>query len=188
VKAALWLYKASIGKPEIARLGAYFHEPSGRVVLPVINGGEIVYWQARDPLWTRQSTRPKYKNPEATKEYLVAKYGEGPEIVLTEDILSAFRVGDVTEAWSILGTKLTDGVLSMLLKERRPIAIWLDPDGAGRRAAGKIVKSLSVCGVPNRVIKSDKDPKLLSRRQIELVLGHNAPAHPEVPGALRAIA
>jgi len=72
VHAAVWLYKAGIGKPEIAQLGAYWHEPSGRVVLPVVQDDNLVYWQARDTDWTRQSQRPKYINPPVDKTALVA--------------------------------------------------------------------------------------------------------------------
>lgn len=175
-EALVWLLKASLGAPEIAELGAYWHAPTSRVVLPVVEDGELVYWQARDPFWTRASERPKYVNPEVNKERLVARYGSGSQIVLTEDILSAFRVGQETEGWSLLGTNLTDGVLTRLLAERKPVAVWLDPDAAGKRAASTISKRLSACGIPNRVIRSVRDPKLLSRRQVRIELGLNAPA------------
>lgn len=175
-EAAVWLLKASCGVPEIAELGAYWHEPSARVVLPVADDGELVYWQARDPKWTRKSDRPKYINPEVSKGRLVARYGSGSEIVLTEDILSAYRVGQAGEGWSLLGTDLKDGVIARLIDERKPVAVWLDPDAAGRRASAAIVKRLSACGIPNRVIRSQRDPKLLSRRQIRIELGLNAPA------------
>lgn len=172
-EALVWLLKASIGRPEIADLGAYWHEPTSRVVLPVADGDDLIYWQARDPFWTRKSDRPKYVNPTVNKERLVAKYGSASEIVLTEDILSAFRVGQEGEGWALLGTNLTDGVLSRLLAERKPVAVWLDPDAAGRRAAIDIAKRLSACGIPHRVIRSARDPKLLSRRQVRLELGLN---------------
>jgi len=175
-QACAWLYKAGIGKPEIAQLGAYWHEPSGRVVLPVVENGAVVYWQARDPHWTRASQRPKYVNPPMDKSALVAAYGEnagsGSEIVLTEDILSAFRVGQVTQAWALLGTNLTDAVLARLLATRQPVAVWLDPDAAGRKAARTIKRRLESCGIPARLIQTDRDPKLLSRKEIASVTGH----------------
>ncbi|QYD70860.1 toprim domain-containing protein [Paraburkholderia edwinii] len=175
----MWLLKASCGAPEIAQLGAYWHAPSARVVLPVADDGELVYWQARDPSWTRKSERPKYVNPEVNKERLVARYGSGDEIVLTEDILSAYRVGQEGEGWSLLGTNLTNGVLARLIDERKPVAVWLDPDAAGRKASRDITQRLSACGIPNRVIRSLRDPKLLSRRQVRIELGLNTPARAE---------
>jgi len=183
--AAAWLYRAGVGKPEIAQLGAYWHEPSGRVVLPVVQDGQIVYWQARDPDWSRTSRRPKYINPPVDKTALVAAYGRNPgsgsEIVLTEDILSAFRVGQLSEAWALLGTNLTDAVLARLLERRAPVAVWLDPDAAGRKAARVIGRRLALCGVPVRTVRSAQDPKLLSRREIALVLRHHPVAVAQNP-------
>jgi len=183
--AAAWLYKAGIGKPEIARLGAYWHAPSGRVVLPIVEGDDIVYWQARDPDWTRRSDRPKYVNPAIDKSALVARYGSGSDLVLTEDILSAFRVGQVTQAWGLLGTNLTDAVLARILAADKPVAVWLDPDAAGRKASRSIAKRLMVCGQPARIIQSEKDPKLLSRREIETVIRPDLVAAAENPRQIR---
>jgi len=179
--AAAWLYRAGIGKPEIAQLGAYWHEPSGRVVLPVVEHGGVVYWQARDPAWQRASKRSKYVNPPIDKSALVAAYGMGPEIVLVEDILSAFRVGQVACAWALLGTNLTDAVLARLLAARRPVAVWLDPDAAGRRAARAIKRRLDSCGIAARIIQSSRDPKLLSRKEIASGLGHHPVAAAQNP-------
>lgn len=164
--ARVWLYKAGIGLPEIEQLGAYWHEESRRVVLPIMEGDAPIYWQARDPTWTRSTKRPKYVNPQIDKQHLVAKYGQGDLLVLTEDVLSAFRVGQVTEAWSILGTKLSTHVAGRIA-EGRPVAVWLDPDPAGRKAGRDIVEHLRSMGHPALRIDSRADPKLLSRREIE---------------------
>lgn len=175
-EAAVWLYKAGIGKPEIAQLGAYFHEPSARVVIPVIEGGEPVYWQARDPFWTRASKRPKYINPTINRQALVAKYGDGNPLVLTEDVLSAFRVGQCTEAWALLGTKLTDGVLANILTRGGAVRVWLDGDGAGRKASRTIINGLRACGVDAVPIHTQRDPKLYSKGEILFVTRLDAPA------------
>ncbi|QVE65541.1 DNA primase [Ralstonia phage vB_RsoP_BMB50] len=162
--ARIWLYKAGLSNHHINQLGAYWHEPSGRVVLPIFDGEDVVYWQARDPSWRRGSDRPKYLNPKVDKAELVARYGSGTPLVFTEDVLSAFRVGQVTEAWSLLGTQLTTEVAAKI--GNREVAIWLDPDAAGRKASRTVRKSLAMMGVPYRVIKSERDPKLLSKEEI----------------------
>ncbi|CDK30087.1 putative DNA primase [Burkholderia phage AMP1] len=154
----------------------------GRVVLPVISGEEIVYWQARDPFWTRTSNRPKYINPETDKQHLVAKYGRGDPLVLTEDVLSAFRVGQVTEAWSLLGTNLTDAVLVRIFERGGKVRVWLDPDAAGRKASRTIINRLTACGVDASAIHTQRDPKLYSRRDIALVIGRDTPAPAEDAG------
>lgn len=89
--------------------------------------------------------------------------------MLTEDVLSAFRVGKLTEAWSLMGTSLTDHVAASIRPDTR-VLVWLDPDPAGTKAARAIVNQLSGIGVEARRIKSRADPKCLSNREIEQCL------------------
>lgn len=168
LEARLWLYKIGMSNEDIRQTGYYYCTRLERVVLPVRHKGEVVYWQARNI--NGKDGRPKYLNPLVDKSSLFARYGKGTEIVLTEDILSAWKVGCVTSAWSILGTSLSQSQVLALLKDGRPVTIWLDPDGPGRRAAAKIFKQLTAYGVDARVIRSDRDPKLLTRDEIRHAL------------------
>ncbi|WP_235220365.1 toprim domain-containing protein [Bordetella bronchiseptica] len=168
--ARVWLFKAGIGVPEIGELGAYWHESSGRLVIPLFDrDGNLLYWQARDVAWTRRSSRPKYVNPQVDKQCLVAKYGRGDPLVLTEDVLSAYRVGRSTEAWSLMGTSLTDCVAASILTTR-PVRVWLDPDRPGRIAARTITKQLRELGIDAARVISRADPKILSNREIRNLL------------------
>lgn len=164
--ARVWLYKAGIGLPEIAQLGAYWHEPSARVVLPVFEGDEVRYWQARDPEWTRKSKRAKYINPSVDKRDVLPKYGEGDLLVLCEDILSAFRVGQLTEAWAMMGTDFPAHIAAQIQPGRK-VAVMLDPDAAGRGAGRDIVNQLQLMGHPAQRVELRADPKLLSRRELQ---------------------
>jgi len=158
--AQVWLYKAGLSKPMIAERGIYWCERIKRVVIPILNGSTLCYWQARG----FEPERPKYLNPKVDKP--IYKMGDrGGLVVITEDILSAVKVGQVCDAWSILGTSMPEG-LPMALNARS-VAIWLDPDKAGRNGAGKLYRGLSAAGIPVRVIRSDMDPKCYSRSQIE---------------------
>jgi DNA primase len=161
--AYLWLLKASVGRSEIKQLGAYWHRPTNRVVLPVFDAGQLVYWQAR----SIDGREPKYLGAAIDKRHVVAAYGDGPATILTEDILSAFRVGQVGRGVALLGTSLTDKVLARLIQEQKPVVIWLDPDSAGREAARNIKRRLSLVGLPHSQIRSRRDPKLLSQGEIK---------------------
>jgi DNA primase len=130
--------------------------------MPLYHEGELLYWQARG----FNKDRAKYINPIVPKDKLVARYGQGSIIVLTEDILSAHRVSKVTAAWALMGTSLNDGVASMLLEAGKPVLIMLDPDAAGVRARGKIYKQLGALGVDVRIARLHKDPKLLTREEL----------------------
>lgn len=174
--ALVWLHKASIGRSEIDKLGCYYHEPSGRVVIPVFDEGRLVYWQAR----AVDGRQPKYINPEVNRQRLVAKYGAGSPLVLTEDVLSAYRVSAVCEAWSLMGTKLTDYVAADILKRGDDVLVWLDPDWhypQGKRpgiiAAKKIAKQLISMGVNAVRVVSRADPKILSTREIQWYVSHH---------------
>lgn len=162
-EAVLWLLKAGLGAPEIARLGAYYHPDTDRVVLPVLEAGVPVFWQARAVL----KGRIKYLSPPTGRDKLVPRYGSGAEVVLTEDLLSAFKVGQVGEAWSLMGTNANPVLIGALLKRGTRVAIWLDPDPAGIRAAQVVLKKLKAYGLQVRRIRSARDPKLHTFEEIK---------------------
>jgi len=169
LEARVWLYKAGLHNDKIKSLGFYHHEPTGRVVLPIIENNRLLYWQARgfDP------KAAKYINP-PVPEKPAFRIGNGPVLVLTEDILSAVRVGGVTEAWCLMGTSITDKVLSAIIATRKRVLVWLDPDGAGVKGRRKFVPRLRAYGVDATAITSDKDPKYYSKEEIAHILGLDA--------------
>ncbi|WP_175106461.1 toprim domain-containing protein [Pararobbsia alpina] len=176
----MWLYKAGISNAEIEGLGIYWNRYMQRVVIPVRDElGHVVYWQAR----TLDKTNPKkYLNPHVDKRRLVAKFGSGSLLVLTEDLLSAYKVatrGNVA-AWCLLGTKITDFIATGILASGKPVTVWLDPDAAGQTNATKIIKQLRAYGVTVRNVVSEKDPKLLGREEIEWTLKAGGAGNGEV--------
>ena len=171
VQARVWLYKAGFSNDDIERHGFYYHPDTGRVVLPVRINGELVYWQARSV----DGRQPKYINPLVDKSKLYAPFGTGPAIALTEDILSAARVGRVTTAWSLLGTTMTSGVLAQLLLDGRPVLIMLDPDSAGHKASARIAKQLTLLGVQHSVVSTPKDPKYLTKQELITCIESSSP-------------
>lgn len=161
--ARLWLYRAGLGGPEIAQLGAYYHPDTNRVVVPVLDGSEVVFWQAR----SIDGRQPKYLSPPVDRSTLLPRYGHADRIVLTEDLLSAFKIGLVGEAWCLMGTHAGPRLIAGLLQRQAPVAIWLDPDEAGRKAAKRVFSQLKAYGIGARVIRSERDPKLHTFDQIK---------------------
>lgn len=173
-EARVWLYKAGLTNVDIQRLGIYWNPRLERVVIPVRgDAGELLYWQAR----TLDATNPrKYLNPTVDKRRLVAKFrppaAARPVLVLTEDLLSAYRVatrGGVN-AWSLMGTKLNDHTATQIIRAGGSVYTWLDPDGAGQKGASEIRRALRAFGVAAQNIVSNKDPKLLARDEIVAAL------------------
>jgi hypothetical protein len=166
VAAKLWLYKAGLGAFEIEQLGAFYHEATGRVVLPVRMDGNVVFWQARSV----DGRQPKYLAPHADRSKILACYGHAKSVTLCEDILSAFKVGLEAEGWSLMGTVANDYAIQRLLQRGLPVNVWMDPDKPGQTAASKIRKRLSAVGLRVRNVVSNKDPKLMTRQQIKELL------------------
>lgn len=159
--ARVWLYQAGLSNARIKEVGIYYCQRLDRVVLPVILEGRVIYWQARgfDP------NRPKYLNPPVDKTAFFAKCGETGPVVLTEDILSAVRVGEAAQGWSIMGTSLSLAQLNQL-QGVGPVIVWLDPDAAGRKGKTRVLQALRRAGIPCAAIKTELDPKLYPRDYI----------------------
>lgn len=161
--AALWFYKQGFSHSLIRDIGLYWCPDLGRVVLPIKEDGRVVFWLARSTTRT-----PKWIGPAVDKRGLTARYGvgKGDCIVLTEDALSAYKVGRVTEAWSLLGTSLHPRVLLELKRTGKRVVTWLDDDrgrangsNPGQEAAAEIRKALRGMGVEVANATSPKDPK-----------------------------
>jgi len=162
-KARLWLARAGLSSQDAGRLNAGFSESLGRVVLPCGGG----FWQAR----SIDGRQPKYIAPNVDKQY--PRYGQADRITLTEDILSAYKVGKVAEGWCMLGTSLPHELMALILRSGKAVNVWLDNDlppvhqvNRGQMAAVKVLKQLRAAGVSVRNIVTDRDPKLIPLDEI----------------------
>lgn len=183
--AYLWFLKAGLGRREIGELGATYNPGSGRVILPVyetpVTDGSkrtVSFWQGRSV----DGRQPKYLAPDVDRSRVIPRYGTAQSVTLTEDILSAYKVGLDHEGWSMLGTKLSDYSLGELLKRHQEqpsftVNVWLDNDlpplhqiNRGQIAARKVLAKLRAVGIPARNVISTRDPKLMSRAQIKELL------------------
>lgn len=171
-EAKVWAYKAGLDNDWLAWVGFYYSPDAERVVMPVLgDAGQLVFWQARgfDP------ARPKYLSPalgetEAKPIYKSLAFRGVPDpskLILTEDILSAVRVGEVATGWSLLGTVLTPLSEAQIGKYgASEILVWLDPDEAGVKARRKIVPQLRALGLNAKAVRAELDPKLYPLEEI----------------------
>ena len=92
--------------------------------------------------------------------------------VIAEDILSAIRLSQHTDSYSLLGTKITTAQAAILSKYEK-VTTWLDSDVAGRNGSFKIRTTLSLVTSVSDIV-TDKDPKMLSDVEIiECLERHN---------------
>ncbi|ANH51078.1 DNA primase [Pseudomonas phage VSW-3] len=186
--ARVWLYKAGLTAQRIAQLGAYWHAGSQRVVLPVKDSdGKVVFWQARNAEYPKDG-RPKYISSSVPRDRVHVLYGRievGTLVCLTEDILSAFKVGrSGAVGYAVMGTALGQHTLALLAQSDVSVALWFDPDGAGEAARRAITKQLRLVGIEPHAIVTDKDPKAYSFGEIRGILdGIRSHAAPDNEGA-----
>jgi hypothetical protein len=180
---ATWLYKAGIRSDVAKHYGFGYSEKLRRVILPVYTDKKLIGFTARSTI----NERPKYIerfDPSSQGIFLADPAlvlpsatdwatSCGPDLVIAEDILSTVRLGRcVRRAVSLLGTSASPEQLQQALGSGSPrrIALWLDGDEAGRRGSFKIERTLALMGYEVKRIRTPKDPKRYSNREIRSLL------------------
>lgn len=164
-EALLYFFRAGISRDEIERLRFYWNPRMERVIMPIRDSTDsVIFWQARG----FDGIRPKAISPQAERSRIVARYGQGSVLCLTEDILSAVKVAGVPGimAWALLGTVLSKPVALEIAELKLPVILALDDDAAGRAGAAKAAQLLSLLGVWVKQVYFGKDPKLIPRDEL----------------------
>jgi len=165
LEGRLWLYTASISESLIKKYNMGYSERLKRVIIPVYRYNKLVWFIGRA---VHKLQEPKYLAPSENKDDVLFYSGRiGKVAVVTEDILSAIRVGTTTPTISLLGTKLSTEQLGALMDTR--IILWLDSDKAGRAAAKKMERELCMVTEVCKVV-TKKDPKMLTNEEIKNTL------------------
>ena len=169
--AHVWLAQAGITQQQQQQYKIGYSPGIRRVILPVYEQDELVYTQAR----ALRGEKPKYLNPAADRSRLLflsrGTYTQGP-VVLTEDILSAIRVGSFVQTASLMGTDINEAQAHRLILLGSPVVVWLDGDKAGLKGAASVRRMLDGL-VPVHLIQTEKDPKCYTNREIQEILIHD---------------
>lgn len=172
-RARAWYLQYGI-TPELAEMyGIGYTEYLDRVVLPVYGDGELQAVQMRA---VDSDVKPKYLNPSSVPIQDVlfeSEEGQSDYGILTEDILSCIKVGQVLSAVSTLGTKMSDARAWKISEKYKNCFVWYDSDIAGRTGARKAVARLELLGVNCWNVRTVKDPKCYTRREIKQILKEN---------------
>jgi hypothetical protein len=190
--AAAWLLRAGIPLLLAEKYCIRYSPKLDRVVLPVYRNGALAAYTMRSV-----SDKPKYIERQVDEAVIFVSDpttilepeqagSYGCDIVVTEDILSAIRVGRIVPAFALLGTSVGDAKVAGLLEQTQRywsrakghrheedvlrIGVWLDSDKAGRIAARRLARRLTLQGYSVSNIKTDKDPKRYSNREIKEIL------------------
>lgn len=145
--------------------------------------GQDIYWGSNQRIVFkyRESAWMRSIDPEVKPKWLFSGdrdlvwwYRKGTDsVVLTEDVVSAYKVADVMDSIALGGTHLKQSALSFILEHGyKNVYIMLDGDKAGQDAAYKIHKKLGLY-VNRHVIKVRRDPKEHSLEELQEILGYD---------------
>lgn len=171
LRSAVWFLKAGITLPQARTLGWGWSDRLRRVVLPIVIGGQLVYYQAR----ATDGREPKYLNPSTGKSKATPVYYHGdmakrPKVLaFTEDILSAVRVARWVPTCPLLGTTPGPEHMALLADDVTPV-VWLDGDAAGQEGTLKCQTMFQWHPLPALTIHTDRDPKAYSNAEIQDIM------------------
>lgn len=160
VRFTTWFTKYGISPEYAAEHGFGWSDDMQRIVIPVYWNGTLLTYQARA---VHTGQLPKYLTPSfasAGRGMFLCGNKQTNNVVLTEDILSAMKIGRAGKyAASLMGCEITHERAAWIIKARKSVSIWLDPDNAGQTGARKIARKLELYGIECRNILSEYDPK-----------------------------
>lgn len=143
-----------------------YSEKLSRVVIPVTYKGIYSGYIAR-AVESWQSPKYLEKVPQGVM-WESSSFCDCTSCVVTEDILSAGRCGNVMKAYALLGTSLDTSQLATLMQYQK-IYLWLDPDKGGRDGIKKAINRLKMFSEVH-IVKSSVDPKKLTGKEIKELL------------------
>lgn len=162
-EARAWVHMAGLDNQDVGLINAYWNPDMRRVVVPYETYQGHSSWVARR---IADAHGPKYLGPIGGARGGGALYSwdEGlraKTLVVTEDILSAYRVyrDGAVDALAIMGTSLDRDVIVQITKDYRRVALWLDPDRWGRMGSGILRGAFEQLDFPVVRVDSERDPK-----------------------------
>ncbi len=146
-----------------------YFDKEDALYIPVQQGVDVVGW-------VRRSFNPKDYRPvplvSMDKFYAHYHTAEAGTVVLTEDVLSAYRcfVESGHDSISLMGTEIRDTIVDTIMRCRYHTAIvFLDGDNPTVRVkARKIAKRLPF--LSTRIIEDGRDPKRHSKEELTCLL------------------
>jgi hypothetical protein len=173
-----WLYKYYITDEEIKKYGICYSEQYRRLILPVYQDEQLIYWQGRSLKPPETSSKscytkdnPKYLNIRqsgAKNVFFKVTLSTIPLLVVVEDILSAIRVGRTHNSLALLGSYFPTTLLKEFSQYDK-IIIYLDHD-KWQTAIKAAIKFNKITGKQFVIKDHLLDPKALSPDELQTFL------------------
>lgn len=160
-----WLYTKGIHDTEIAKYGIGYSKKLNRVIFPVYDQEKLIYWTGRY-LGKPDKEHPKWANMVSKRKglYFKALRGQRDSIVLVEDILSAIKVGRISDCYALLSINVDDTLMFDLGSRYETVYLWLDRDKWNKM--NLYTMRYRSFGLDVRPIRTKRDPKAHSDVEI----------------------
>ena len=177
VKAAAYINKFGFTNAQTSKYGIGYSAEMDRLIFPATNQAMVAPgWQAKSfTTGTRYLTSTRFPKfmythiPRTNPVYQKHSYFMGA-VLITEDLLSTIKGSEVLSSFAVLGTGISDEMVSELRSNYDTFYIWLDNDNATVKSQQlKMANKLSFYG-KCFVIKSYQEPKELSPTEVADVL------------------
>lgn len=96
---------------------------------------------------------------------VIGEHHQSDGIVIVEDLISAHKVGQINTAIPIFGTALHPCHYYYLRQASKPVILWLDKDQE-LNVKKTALRLESIIDKPVKIVVTDKDPKLLTLKEI----------------------
>jgi hypothetical protein len=152
-----WLDKYSLTMPEIRLNKISWSESKQSLIFPVYpHGGVLALYQAR--YFGDNPEIPKWKTV-GRKDVLhvPSPNTKDSRIVVVEDLVSAMKVGRITNSCPLFGSYISSQLVSLIALKYAEAIVWLDPDA--NLKAVKTALALGEAGLKVKTIFGHADPK-----------------------------
>lgn len=163
VPAAAWKWLLQYGLPYThwKDYTGYSKEAGERLVFTIPGESGVAFSIGRLLQDATKDQRKWYVWGDSHKHCHVVGRGRGSVTVLVEDLISAHKVGEVTEAIPLFGTAIHPCHYYYLINSNKPVVLWLDKDQE-LHVKKKALQLESIIDKPVKLVITDKDPKSLS--------------------------
>lgn len=181
--ALIWLSKYDIEMTEVEQYKFHWSPSKKMLIFPFYANdyedhhvkGKLMGWQGRS--FNPNSQMQYYKVGGFIDFYNVLNFeeGEGDELIIVEDFISAIKIARRFTTMSLLGSQMSTPRMNGLKKWTKNLIFWLDEDKADK--AGELVRTATMLGFHARYVITKHDPKAYDNQTITETLER----HPRKP-------
>jgi hypothetical protein len=165
-RATSWLLGASVTIPEALQAGMVWSPYWEQLLIPLYGeDGNICCIQAKNFNPERARKAKYYNTGDKNESRTVFCIKPSNTCCLTEDVLSAIRVGRQVVGIPLLGTSIGNNRLAELKKQYGRLIVWLDADKW--RESRAIADAAKQLGFSTKVVYTERDPKSYTDEQIK---------------------